>query len=99
MPDAFMIAPDSMNSGIAISGKLVAPLYIVIATLGSIAVPCVATNATTATTPSETAIGMSINTKASTAPNSKQYLHQRQLSLIKRSSVQTLGKVACLYLF
>ena len=51
IPEAFMIAPESMNNGIAISGKLVAPLYKVIATFGSVAVPCVTTNATTATTP------------------------------------------------
>src|SRR6266403_4333913 len=41
MPEAFMIAPARMKRGIAISGKLVAPVYNVIATFGSVAVPCV----------------------------------------------------------
>src|SRR5437762_12559724 len=34
IPDAFMIAPARMNSGIASSGKLVAPLYATIARFG-----------------------------------------------------------------
>ena len=69
MPEAFMIAPERMNRGIAISGKLVAPLYKVIATFGSVAVPWVTSNATTATTPSATAMGMSISTSARTEAN------------------------------
>ena len=69
MPDAFMIAPARMNSGIASSGKLVAPLYATTARLGRIARPWVATIAISATAPSATAIGTLNSTSASTAAN------------------------------
>src|SRR5205823_12482397 len=35
MPEAFMIAPARMKSGIAISGKLVAPVYMTMGTFAS----------------------------------------------------------------
>ncbi len=39
IPDAFMIAPARMKSGIASSGKLVAPLYVTSARFGRMPVP------------------------------------------------------------
>src|SRR2546430_4423275 len=39
MPEAFMIAPARMKSGMAMSGKLVAPVYMAMGTLGSAANP------------------------------------------------------------
>ncbi|MNC95360.1 hypothetical protein D3C83_124590 [compost metagenome] len=39
MPEVFMMAPARMNRGMAISGKLVAPWYMSIATLGRLAPP------------------------------------------------------------
>src|SRR5881227_3984748 len=39
MPEAFMIAPAKMKSGMAMSGKLVAPVYMAMGTLGSAATP------------------------------------------------------------
>src|SRR5690242_18705242 len=70
IPDAFMIDPARMKSGIASSGKLVAPLYVTTARFGRIPVPCVTTIAVTATMPSDTAIGTLISTSASTAAKS-----------------------------
>src|SRR6185437_12747433 len=69
IPDAFMIEPARMNSGIASSGKLVAPLYVTTARFGRMPHPCVVTIATSATMPSETAIGTLMSTSASTAAN------------------------------
>src|SRR5438270_3074124 len=57
IPDAFMIAPAKTNSGMAMSGKLVAPEYITIGTLASCPTPPVCTMATSATTASATAMG------------------------------------------
>src|SRR6266852_8615744 len=68
MPDAFMIAPANTNSGMAISGKLVAPVYITMGTLASCQTPPVCTMATSATTASATAIGMPNRTSTITAP-------------------------------
>src|SRR6185437_12712853 len=67
IPDAFMIEPARMKSGIASSGKLVAPLYVTTARFGSTSRPCVDTIATTATMPSDTAIGTLISTSPRTA--------------------------------
>src|SRR5690606_28427846 len=39
IPEAFMMAPARMNSGIASSGKFVAPLKVTSATLGSVSNP------------------------------------------------------------
>src|SRR5262252_8338785 len=68
IPDAFMIAPAKMKSGMASSGKLVAPLYVTMATFGRIAQPCVTTIAATATMASDTAIGTFSTTSTRTAP-------------------------------
>ena len=72
-----MIAPDRMNSGIAIRGKLVAPLYIVIATLGSMSTPCVATSATTATTPERDRDRNVEQDEHQHSPEQDEYLHVR----------------------
>src|SRR3954469_14852411 len=68
IPDAFMIAPARMKSGIAMSGKLVAPVYMAIGALGSAATPPVWKIAIAATTPSAMAIGTLTKTRRSTAP-------------------------------
>ena len=65
MPDAFMIAPARMKRGIAINGNAVAPSYMTSATLGSEATPPGPTTiATTAVSPSATAIGTLIRISA-----------------------------------
>src|SRR5207248_10179786 len=69
IPDAFMIAPARMNSGMAMSGKLVAPVYMTMGTFGSCDTPPVCTMATRATTASDTAMGMPISTSTITAAN------------------------------
>ena len=56
---AFISAPASTNSGIAISGNLPAPSYSTIAALSSAGSPPVAVIAASATRPSATAIGTS----------------------------------------
>ncbi|MNC90884.1 hypothetical protein D3C83_70380 [compost metagenome] len=61
-----MSAPARMKSGMAISGKLVAPWYITIARLGRLSVPWLTMMATTAAMPSATAIGTLISTRAMT---------------------------------
>src|SRR6476661_6719682 len=91
IPDAFMIEPARMNSGIASSGKLVAPLYVTTARFGRISVPCVATIDTIATTPSATAIGTLMITSASTAANSSSMIIGRPLSL-QRFGEPRLGR-------
>ena len=59
IPDAFMIAPAKMKSGIAMSGKDVDPLYITRPTLGSEPIPPgPVIMASTATAPREIAIGI-----------------------------------------
>ena len=55
--DVFMIAPARMNSGIASSGKLVAPVNITMAAFSSASMPPECTIAAIATTPSAIAIG------------------------------------------
>ena len=55
--DAFMMAPASMNSGIASSGKLDAPSNITSARFGSIVGPWMTMTAISATSPSATAMG------------------------------------------
>ena len=67
--EAFMIAPDKMNSGIASSGKLDAPSYITSARLGSICGPWMTRMATMATKPSAIAIG-TLSTASASMPNS-----------------------------
>ena len=67
IPEAFMIAPASTNRGMAISGKLVAPVYMTMGTFGSCSIPPVCTMATSATTASETAMGTFSSTSAITA--------------------------------
>ena len=69
IPEAFMIAPAKTNSGMAMSGKLVAPVYITIGTLESCPTPPVCTMATRATTASATAMGTPNKTSTITAPN------------------------------
>src|SRR5437870_11210503 len=59
MPDAFMIAPARMKRGMAISGKLVEPVYMTSGTFASAAMPLAWRMATRATTPSAMAIGTS----------------------------------------
>ena len=70
--DEFMIAPARMKSGIASSGKLVAPLYMTIAALSSASKPPDDAIAAIATTPSATAIGTLIRIRADQADE-----HQR----------------------
>src|SRR5690349_23982807 len=57
MPDAFMIAPARMKSGMAMSGKLVAPVYMTRGTFASASRPPVYRMASSATTASDTAMG------------------------------------------
>ena len=64
MPEVFMIAPARMNSGMAISGKLLAPSYRVTAAVSRLSMPDEATIATAATTPNATAIGTLITLSA-----------------------------------
>lgn len=71
MPEVFMIAPARMNSGMAMSGKFVAPLYMTSGTFGSASQPCAASIATTAAMPSATAIGTLSSTSASTPTRSR----------------------------
>ena len=85
MPDAFMIAPARMKSGIASKGKFVAPLYVTSAMLGSESTPWLAIIATTATMPSDTAIGTLIRTSASAAPN-------RTSIVMVTASLQRVGR-------
>jgi len=61
-------APAKTKSGMAMSGKLVAPVYITIGTLESCPTPPVCTMATSATTASATAMGMPNRTSTITAP-------------------------------
>src|SRR3954469_17898281 len=68
MPDAFMIAPARMKRGIAISGKLVAPVYMTRGTLGRALIPLAWTMATSATTASAMAMGTLSRTSTITAP-------------------------------
>src|SRR5256885_4443820 len=68
IPDAFMIAPARMKSGMAMRGKLVAPEYMASGALASAAKPPDCRMATIATTPSEMAIGTLTKTSRSTAP-------------------------------
>ena len=68
MPEAFMIAPARMNSGIAMQrevGRAVVEDDRQVR--AAIATPCDVTIATTATMPSDTAIGTSMSTSASTS--------------------------------
>src|SRR5437867_4188967 len=94
IPDAFMIAPARMNSGIASSGKLVAPLYATIARFGRMSTPCVETSATMATMPSATAIGTLTSTSASPAANSSSIVMRARLrrTNVSTRSVQSLGE-------
>src|SRR5690348_597747 len=80
IPDAFMIDPARMKSGIASSGKLVAPLYVTTARFGRTATPCEMIIATTATMPSDTAIGTLMITSASTAAKSTSIVMARPAS-------------------
>ncbi len=64
IPDAFMMAPARMKSGMAMRGKVVAPSNSTTAIEASPAGPDVTTMATTATTPRATAIGTSMLTRA-----------------------------------
>src|SRR5437763_3619976 len=89
MPDAFMIAPARMKSGIASRGKLVAPLYATIARLGRMPKPWLATIATTATMPSATAIGTFSTTSVSTAPKSSSI---NIIAIRRRSSLRCFGE-------
>src|SRR3954469_13957088 len=57
MPDAFMIAPARMKRGMAIRGKLVAPVYMTSGTLARAPRPPAWTMATSATTASAMAMG------------------------------------------
>src|SRR5205085_3060802 len=56
IPEAFMIAPARMKSGMAMSGKLVAPEYMASGALASAEKPLDCRMAITATTPSARAI-------------------------------------------
>src|SRR5581483_10635506 len=67
--EAFMIAPDRMNRGIASSGKLEAPSYITSARFGSICGPWMTTMAIMATKPSAIAIG-TLSTASASIPTS-----------------------------
>src|SRR6266567_4262062 len=89
MPDAFMIAPARMNSGIASSGKLVAPLYATIARFGRMPRPWLVTIAATATMPSATAIGTLSTTSASTAPKSSSI---SIIAIRRRRSLRCFGE-------
>ncbi len=64
IPEAFMIAPASTNSGIAMSGNLVVPENNTSAMLGTASNPDVNITATTDTTPSANAIGTFTATSA-----------------------------------
>ena len=93
-----MIAPARMNSGIAISGKLVAPLYSTMGRLGSVSAPWDTTIATTATMPSDTAIGTSISMSARTQPKRTRIVHQcaRRRPVRRAASARTFGSVRSL---
>ena len=68
MPDAFMIAPARMKSGMAINGKLVEPVYMTSGTFASAGMPPVWRMAMSATTASAMAIGTLRSTSTITAP-------------------------------
>ncbi len=67
--DEFMMAPARMNSGMASSGKLVAPPNMVMAALSSDSMPPCTTMVTMATMPSDTPIGTLIRMRASRPRN------------------------------
>src|SRR3954447_22032451 len=64
IPEAFMIAPASMKSGMAMSGKLVAPEYMASGALASAAIPPDCRMATAATTPRAMAMGTLLKTSS-----------------------------------
>jgi len=63
IPELFIIAPAKINKGIAISGKLLAPLYMARAVLTKYCGPVLATIATTVATAMLIAIGILIKSK------------------------------------
>ena len=67
--DEFMMAPAKMNNGMDRSGKLVAPVNMVMAALSRESMPPCTTMATMATTPSEIPMGTLIRISASRPRN------------------------------
>ena len=71
IPEAFIIAPARIKSGMAINGKFVAPSIMMSAKLGRISAPCVAYIARVVTTPKAIAMGTLIRTRNSSPMNMK----------------------------